>query len=310
MPYGTGMRIAFMGSPDFSVPTLRALVAAGHDVVAVYAQPPKPAGRGQALTPCPVHAAADALGLAVRTPKSLKDETEQAAFAALNLDLAVVVAYGKILPLPILNAPRMGCINGHGSLLPRWRGAAPIHRAIMAGDAETGIDIMQMKEGLDTGPTLLRATTPITVHDTTGTLHDRLSTLAAPLMVQAVAGLAAGTLTPQIQPETGATYAAKIDKSEARIDWSRDAGGVDRHIRGLSPFPGAWFEHDGTRVKVLMSAQAEGAGTPGTVLDDQLTIACGSGAVRLITLQRAGKGAMDAATFQNGFALSKGAVLA
>ncbi len=304
------MRIAFMGSPDFSVPTLRALVVAGHDVVAVYAQPPKPAGRGQALTPCPVHAAANALGLTVHTPKSLKDEGEQAAFAALNLDLAVVVAYGKILPLPILHAPRLGCINGHGSLLPRWRGAAPIHRAIMAGDLETGIDIMQMEEGLDTGPTLLRATTPITADDTTGSLHDRLSALAAPLMAQAVAGLAAGTLTPQIQPETGVTYAAKIDKAEARIDWSRDAVDVDRHIRGLSPFPGAWFEHDGIRVKVLMSATAAGTGAPGTILDDQLTIACGSGAVRLVTLQRAGKGAMDTEAFQNGFPLPVGTVLA
>ncbi|RBW53671.1 methionyl-tRNA formyltransferase [Ruegeria sp. A3M17] len=298
------MRVVFMGTPDFSVPVLDALVEAGHDIVAVYCQPPRPAGRGKKDRPTPVHARAEALGLTVRHPVSLKSSDEQDAFAALNADVAVVVAYGLILPQPVLDAPAQGCLNIHASLLPRWRGAAPIHRAIMSGDAQTGICIMQMEAGLDTGPVLMREATDIGIEETTDQLHDRLSIMGSKLIVEALHDLP--DLTPEPQPEVGVTYAAKIDKSEARIDWSRPAAEVDRQIRGLSPFPGAWTEIDGDRVKLLASRLAEGQGVPGEALDDALTVACGEGAVDLLRLQRAGKGAQDKETFLRGWPVAKG----
>lgn len=302
------MRVIFMGTPEFSVPVLDALVAAGHDILCVYCQPPRPAGRGKKPRPTPVQARARSLGLPVRHPVSLKSPEAQSEFSALNADIAVVVAYGLILPQAILEAPAHGCLNIHASLLPRWRGAAPIHRAIMAGDAETGVCIMQMQAGLDTGPVLLCQTTPIGAGDTTGTLHDRLSGIGAALIVEALARLS--TLTPQPQPEDGVTYAAKIDKSEARIDWAQPATHIDRQIRGLSPFPGAWTTLQGERVKLLASHLADGQGAPGTVLDDALddalTVACGTGAVRIMRLQRAGKGAQDAAEVLRGWAIGPG----
>ncbi|KIC12445.1 methionyl-tRNA formyltransferase [Leisingera sp. ANG-M1] len=301
------MRIIFMGTPDFSVPVLDALVEAGHEIAAVYCQPPRPAGRGKKDRPPPVHARAAALGLEVRHPVSLRGAEEQEAFAALNADVAVVVAYGLILPQPVLDAPEHGCLNIHASLLPRWRGAAPIHRAIMAGDAETGICIMQMEAGLDTGPVLLREATPIGPVETTAQLHDRLSEMGAGLIVEALTRLP--ELEPEVQPEEGVIYAEKIDKAEAQIDWTRPAAEVDRKIRGLSPFPGAWCETEGQRVKLLASRLAEGQGQPGEVLDDALTIACGEGAVQLLRLQRAGKSAQDPDVFLRGFPLPKGSRL-
>jgi len=301
------MRVIFMGTPDFSVPVLDALIDAGHDVLAVYCQPPRPAGRGKKDRPTPVHARALDLGLEVRHPVSLKGTEEQAAFAALNADVAVVVAYGLILPQAVLDAPTHGCLNIHASLLPRWRGAAPIHRAIMARDAETGICIMQMEAGLDTGPVLLRRATPIGATETTGELHDRLSTMGAEAITEALANL--DSLTPDPQPKDGVTYAEKIDKSEARVDWTHPAAEVDAHIRGLSPFPGAWTEADGQRIRLLASTLAEGQGSPGDILDDTLTVACGDGAIRLLRLQRAGKGAQDAETFLRGMALPAGSKL-
>ncbi|MGR3805284.1 MAG: methionyl-tRNA formyltransferase [Marinibacterium profundimaris] len=301
------MRVIFMGTPEFSVPVLDALAGAGHEIAAVYCQPPRPAGRGKKPRPTPVHARAEALGLKVRHPVSLKGAEEQAAFAALKADVAVVVAYGLILPQPVLDAPRHGCLNIHASLLPRWRGAAPIHRAILEGDAETGICIMQMEAGLDTGPVLLREATAIRPEETTATLHDRLSAMGAALIVTALDRL--DTLVPQPQPDEGVTYAAKIDKSEARIDWTQPAEAVDRQIRGLSPFPGAWTEIDGERVKLLASRVATGQGAPGTALDDALTIACGSGAVEILRLQRAGKGAQDRDAYLRGRPLPAGTQL-
>lgn len=298
------MRVVFMGTPEFSVPVLDALVEAGHDIAAVYCQPPRPAGRGKKDRPTPVQARAAALGLEVRHPVSLKGAEAQAEFAGLNADVAVVVAYGLILPQAVLDAPRHGCLNIHASLLPRWRGAAPIHRAIMAGDAETGVCIMQMEAGLDTGPVLLREATGITPEDTTARLHDRLSDMGARLIVEALKRL--DELTPEPQPEAGVTYASKIDKSEAAINWTRPAEEIDRQIRGLSPFPGAWTTAHGTRIKLLMSELAEGEGAPGSLLDDRITVACGSGAVRLLSLQRAGKAAQDAETFLRGMALPAG----
>ncbi len=304
------MRIIFMGTPEFSVPVLDALVAAGHEIAAVYCQPPRPAGRGKKDRPTPVHARAVELGFEVRHPISLKAAAEQEAFAALQADIAVVVAYGLILPQAVLDAPKRGCLNIHASLLPRWRGAAPIHRAIMAGDAETGICIMQMEAGLDTGPVLLREGTPIGDEETTDQLHDRLSEMGASLIVTALRHL--DGLTPEAQPIEGVTYAAKIDKGEAEIDWSQSAVEVDRKIRGLSPFPGAWVSIDGQRVKLLASKLATGAGTAGEVLDgDSLTVACGTeacgnGAVELLRLQRAGKGAQDREVFRRGFPLETG----
>ena len=300
------MRVVFMGTPDFSVPVLVALAEAGHEIAAVYCQPPRPAGRGQKDRPSPVQAQAEAMGLEVRYPVSLKTPEAQADFAALQADVAVVVAYGLLLPQPVLDAPRHGCLNIHASLLPRWRGAAPIHRAIMAGDATTGVCIMQMEAGLDTGPVLLRQETPIGVSETTAQLHDRLSDMGAAAVVQALAQL--GDLTPEPQPVEGVTYAHKIDKAEARIDWTRDAAEVDRQIRGLSPFPGAWFDLDGVRVKALGSVLDSGQGSPGTVLDSTLRVACGSGAVRLTRLQRAGKAAQDADVFQTGAQIAPGAL--
>ena len=298
------MRVIFMGTPEFSVPVLEALVDAGHEIAAVYCQPPRPAGRGKKDRPTPVHARAVELGLDVRHPVSLKTAEAQEEFAALGADVAVVVAYGLILPQVILDAPSKDCLNIHASLLPRWRGAAPIHRAIMAGDEETGICIMQMEAGLDTGPVLLREGTPIGEEETTAQLHDRLSEMGASLIVTALRHL--DGLSPDVQPEDGVTYAAKIDKAEARIDWTRPAVEVDRQIRGLSPFPGAWSEIGGQRVKVLASRLAEGQGEPGEVLDENLTVACGSGAVELLRLQRAGKGAQDREVFLRGFPVTPG----
>ncbi len=301
------MRIVFMGTPDFSVPVLDALIDAGHEIAAVYCQPPRPAGRGKKDRPTPVHARAEALGLEVRHPVSLRNDDAQAEFAALNADIGVVVAYGLILPQAILDAPTHGCLNIHASLLPRWRGAAPIHRAIMAGDAETGVCIMQMDAGLDTGDVLLRREIAIGATETTAELHDRLSTLGSTAIVDALAQLP--DLTRDPQPEEGVTYAAKIDKSEAKVDWTAPAEEVDRKIRSLSPFPGAWTEIDGQRVKLLASQLGAGQGAAGTLLDDALTVACGSGAVQLLRLQRAGKGAQDAETFLRGFSLTAGQTL-
>ncbi len=294
------MRLVFMGSPDFSVPVLEALVDAGHDIAAVYCQPPRPAGRGKKDRPGPVHARAAELGLLVRHPVSLKGADEQAAFAALNADVAVVVAYGLILPQAVLDAPKHGCLNIHASLLPRWRGAAPIHRAIMAGDAETGVCIMQMEAGLDTGPVLLREATPIGAEETTAQLHDRLSAMGARLIVQALDRLP--DLTPVPQPEDGVTYAHKINKAEAQVDWTRPAVEMDRLIRGLSPFPGAKCDMGGEQVKLLASRVVDGLGAPGQVLDG-LTITCGEGAVEILRAQRPGKRAMDSADFLRGFDL-------
>ncbi len=297
------MRIIFMGTPEFAVPTLTEIVAAGHEVVAVYTRAPKPAGRGQAERKSPVHVAAEGFGIPVMTPKSLRNEAEQIAFAAFDADVAVVVAYGLILPLPILEAPRLGCLNLHGSLLPRWRGAAPIQRAVMAGDARTGVMVMRMDEGLDTGPVGLVDEMPIGPDMTAGDVHDALMRVGADLMGRALAALERGSLTFTPQAEDGVTYAQKIDKAEARIDWSRPAAEVHNLIRGLSPFPGAWFElalnGQAVRIKALRSSLADGAGAPGTLLGG-LAIACGTGALRLVTVQREGKGPMDAASFLRG----------
>ncbi|MFN4061759.1 MAG: methionyl-tRNA formyltransferase [Paracoccus hibiscisoli] len=292
------MRVIFMGTPDFSVPALQAL-AARHEVVAVYSQPPRAAGRGQKPRPSAVQQAAEALGLPVRTPARLRDAADQADFAALQADVAVVVAYGLILPQPVLDAPRLGCLNIHASILPRWRGAAPIHRAILAGDSETGVAIMQMEAGLDTGPVLALERTPIGPEETTGTLHDRLSTMGAALITDVLDRL---PLSAVPQPEAGVTYAAKIDKAEARIDWTQTAERIDRQIRGLSPFPGAWCMVGDERVKLLSSALAQGAGAPGTVLPD-FTVACGTGAVRVTLAQRAGKRPMTPDDLLRGWAL-------
>ncbi|WP_066650924.1 MULTISPECIES: methionyl-tRNA formyltransferase [Sphingomonas] len=298
------MRIVFMGTPDFSVPVLRALVDAGHEVVASYSQPPRPAGRGKALAPTPVHAAADALCIPVRTPLTLRDPQAQADFAALGADVAVVAAYGLILPRPVLAAPRHGCINVHASLLPRWRGAAPIQRAILAGDAETGVCIMDMEAGLDTGPVRLREATPVD-GKTAGALTDQLSAMGARLMVEVLRDLAAYPPVPQ--PEDGVTYAAKIDKAEARIDWTQPAEAIERQVRAFHPTPGAWFEVAGERVKLLAAQVAVAAGAAGEVVDDTLTIACGSGtALSPTLLQRAGRGVMTSAELLRGFPIPAG----
>lgn len=314
------LRIVFMGTPAFSVPVLQALAAAGHTVAAVYSQPPRPAGRGMELTPSPVQHCAEALGLEVRTPRTLRDTDEQARFAALGADVAVVVAYGLLLPKPVLDAPRFGCLNLHGSLLPRWRGAAPIERAVMAGDAETGVEVMHMAEGLDTGPVALTARVAIGPDETSGHLRERLSVLGADLMVEALVQLEAGTLPSIPQADDGVLYAAKIQKAETRIDWSKPAIDVHNHIRGLSPAPGAWcempFGSKLERVKILAStmgtgsdASPGGAPAPGEVIDGALTIACGSGAIRLVTLQKAGGKPVDATAFTRGTALPVGAIL-
>jgi methionyl-tRNA formyltransferase len=301
------LRLIFMGTPDFSVPTLLALHAAGHDIVAVYTREPKPGGRrGLELVPTPVEREARGLGIPVLTPKSLKTPEAQAEFAAFNADAAVVVAYGMILPKAVLEAPGLGCFNVHASILPRWRGAAPINRAIMAGDKESGVTIMQMDEGLDTGAMALMERVPITADMTAGDLHDALAQLGADAMPRALAAAERGTLSLTPQPEAGVTYAAKISKDETRIDWAKPAVDVHNHVRGLSPFPGAWFELDGVRVKVLRTTLATGKGAPGTTLDDKLTIACGDGAVRLVQIQRAGAKAMPADEFLRGTAIRAG----
>jgi methionyl-tRNA formyltransferase len=294
-----------MGTPDFAVPTLAELIAQGHDIAAVYSQPPRPAGRGMALEPGPAHKFAESAKLTVRTPLSLKDVDEQAAFAGLNLDAAIVVAYGLLLPKAILDAPRLGCFNLHGSLLPRWRGAAPIQRAVMAGDAETGVMVMQMDEGLDTGPVLMAERVGIE-RKTSGELATELSRLGADLMMRALGALERGAVTPQRQAEDGVTYAKKLSKDEARIDWNRSAHDIDCHIRGLSPFPGAWTHANGERLKLLYAEPAGGSGRPGITLDDALTVACGDGAVKLIKVQRAGGKVMDADTLLKGFAVPRG----
>ncbi len=293
------MKIVFMGTPEFAVPVLDALAQA-HEILAVYTQPPRPAGRGKSDRPSPVQARAQALGLPVRHPVSLRSEDAAKDFAALQPDVAVVVAYGLILPQAVLDAPRLGCLNIHASLLPRWRGAAPIHRAILAGDAETGVCIMQMAAGLDTGPVLLRAATPIGAVETTDDLQGRLSVLGARLTGEALSRLA--ELRPQDQPTEGVTYAAKIDKAEARVDWTRPAAEVDRLIRGLSAFPGAWTMVRNERVKLLRSRLAPGAGHPGQVLGG-MVVACGTGAVEITAAQREGKRAMAPEDFLRGFAM-------
>ncbi len=307
------MRIIFMGTPEFAVPALRALHAAGHDILCVYTQPPRPAGRGKKLSPSPVQIAAEDLGLVVRSPLSLKGDDAQAQFAALGADVAVVAAYGLILPRAVLDAPPLGCLNIHASLLPRWRGAAPIHRAVMAGDAETGVTIMQMEAGLDTGPMLHKRAVPVG-RKTTGELTAELAVLGAEAMVDVLADLAA--FAPQAQDDAAATYAPKIDKAEARIAWAERAEVIERTVRGLAPFPGAWFTLGDERVKLLLAEVADGAetnadaGNPGTVLDDDFTIACGSGAIRPLRLQRAGKPVLERSEFLRGRAVLAGTVLA
>ncbi len=300
-----------MGTPEFSVPTLRALAEAGHDMAAVYTQPPRAAGRrGLEATPSPVQREAERLGITVRSPLSLKGPAEQDAFAALEADVAVVVAYGLILPRPVLEAPRLGCLNGHASLLPRWRGAAPIQRAIMAGDRQTGMMVMKMEEGLDTGPVALVEKVAIDADMTAGDLHDRLMAVGAALMAEALARLEKDGLAYSPQSADGVTYARKIDKSEARIDWNRPAAEVHNAIRGLSPFPGAWCEVPIggrlERLKLLRSTLAEGDGAPGGILDDRLTIACETGAVRLVEVQRAGARPVAAQDFLRGAKIEKG----
>lgn len=300
------LRVAFLGTPDFAVASLEALAEAGHEIVCVYSQPPRPAGRGHRERPSPVHRFADERGWPVRTPLTLRDPDEQEAFGRLNLDVAVVVAYGLILPRAILEAPRLGCINVHASLLPRWRGAAPIQRALLAGDRETGVTIMQMDEGLDTGPTLLRRAVAIEKEDTAQILHDRLAALGAEALVEALGALSRGALQPQPQEDSGATYAEKIRKEEGRLDWRLPARQLERQVRAFTPWPGAWFELEGERFKVLGAEVAEGEGAPGQVLDDELTIACGEGALRLTRLQRAGKAPMEAEALLRGFAIPPG----
>lgn len=309
------LRIIFMGTPDFAVPTLSALAEVGHEIVCVYTQPPRPGGRrGLDLTPSPVQREAERLGLEVRFPVSLKGPDEQAALAALKADVAVVVAYGLLLPKAVLAAPRLGCFNSHASLLPRWRGAAPIQRAIMAGDGETGMMVMKMDVGLDTGPVAMTERIAIEPDMTAGDLHDRLMAVGASLMVKAIAALESGTLALTEQPTDGVTYAAKIDKAETRIDWSLDAGLVHDRLRGLSPFPGAWCEATiagkPERLKLLRSTMAEGAGAPGEILDEALTVACGTGAIRLTQVQRAGGRPVSADEFLRGAKLGHGSRLA
>lgn len=309
------MRLAFMGTPEFAVPALSELLAAGHEIAAVYTRPPKPAGRGKRPQASPVHRFAETHGLPVRAPASFRNEAEQSAFAALDLDAAVVVAYGLILPKVVLEAPRLGCFNLHASLLPRWRGAAPIQRAIMAGDRRTGVQVMRMVEELDAGPILLSETVEIAETDTAGSLHDRLAGIGASLLPRALAALERGGATETPQSAEGVTYAEKISPSETRIDWRRPAVEVDRLIRGLSPFPGAWFEapcpRGAQRVKALLSRPVEGAGAPGEILEtgERLVVACGQDAVELLRLQRAGRAGQDAGAFLRGFPLDKAVII-
>jgi methionyl-tRNA formyltransferase len=300
------MRIVFMGTPEFAVPVLDALVAAGHNIVAAYSQPPRRAGRGKALTPSPVHARAEALGIEVRTPLTLRHPEAQTDFAALEADAAVVAAYGLILPRPVLDAPRLGCLNVHASLLPRWRGAAPIQRAILAGDEETGVGIMQMEAGLDTGPVRLEGRTPID-GKTAGELTAELSSMGARLMVEVLGSPDAHLPVPQ--PEAGITYAPKVDKAEARLDFTRNAIEVERQVRAFNPAPGAFFEFGGERIRVYSAEVVGGSGIPGSVLDGALTIACGEGAIRPLLVQRAGRGVMTADELLRGFAIPAGTQL-
>jgi methionyl-tRNA formyltransferase len=300
------LRLVFMGSAGFSVPTLRALLEAGHQVVAVYTQPPRPAGRGHRERLSPVHVFAAERGLEVRTPASLKGAETQRAFAALSTDAAVVAAYGLILPAPALAAPRLGCLNVHASLLPRWRGAAPIQRAILAGDLETGVTIMQMDEGLDTGSILSVGKVPIAADTTAESLRDVLAEMGARLMVEALDGVVAGTLTARPQPETGATYARKLERDEGRLDWTRPAEELERTVRALNPWPGVWFEYRGERIRVLAAEVAEAVAESGTVVDGRLTIACSEGGLRPLRVQRAGKAPVDTDAFLRGFALPEG----
>jgi methionyl-tRNA formyltransferase len=304
------LRVVFMGTPDFSVPVLDAVTEAGHTVVAAYTRAPKPAGRGMELRRSPVHVRADQLGIPVLTPKTLRSEEAQAAFAGHDADVAVVVAYGLILPKPVLDSPRHCCLNLHASLLPRWRGAAPINRAVMAGDAQTGVMVMKMEEGLDTGPVALTARLPIGPDMTAGQLHDALSPLGAALMAEALGKIEDGSLAFTPQAEDGVTYASKITNEETRVDWAADGGAVHDHVRGLSPFPGAWFAADlgkgEERVKLIRTERAEGSGAPGTLLSADGIVACGSGAVRLVTVQRAGSKAMAFADFARGARLAPG----
>lgn len=297
------MRLVFLGTPDFAATALAALLDAGHEVACVYSQPPRPAGRGLKERPSPVHELALSKGIEVRTPASLKSPEEQQRFTELKADAAVVVAYSLLLPKSVLTAPRFGCFNIHASLLPRWRGAAPIQRAIMAGDTETGVTIMRMDEGLDTGPMMKRVSCPITDETTASSLHDELAKLGAAAMLDV---LKQPDIAGEPQPTEGATYATKISKAEAHIDFARPERAVLRHVHGLSPFPGAWFEINGARIKALRCEIANGQGKPGTALDDQLTIACGEGAVRLFEVQREGKGPMEAEAFLRGFAIPAG----
>ncbi len=300
------MRVIFMGTPEFAVPTLTALAEAGHEIAAAYSQPPRPAGRGKKLQPSPVQLAAEALGIPVFTPVSLKSAEEQAAFAALEADVAVVAAYGLILPQAILDAPRLGCLNVHGSLLPRWRGAAPVQRAILAGDAMTGVTIMQMERGLDTGPMLALGAMPVG-WQTAGELTAEIADLGARLMIEVLADISA--FTPIPQPEEGVTYAHKIDKAESRLDFTQSAEQVERQVRAFAPAPGAFFELEGERYRVLEADVVEGSGAPGTTLDDALTIACGEGAIRPLIVQRAGKPAMETAALLRGRAIAAGTPL-
>jgi len=299
------LRLAFMGTPDFAVPTLAELLAQGHDITCVYSQPPRPKGRGMALEPTPVHQFAQKAGLPVRHPASLKGEADQVEFAALDLDAAIVVAYGLLLPKAILDAPKLGCFNLHGSLLPRWRGAAPIQRAVMAGDEETGVMVMQMEEGLDTGPVLMAERVKVG-RKTSGELTTELSRLGADLMVRALGALERGAVTPQPQSQDGVTYAKKITKDEARIDWNKSAAEIDARVRGLAPWPGAFTEVKGERLKILSATPVKDRGDAGEVITDDLTVACGEGALKLLKVQRAGKGVMDARELLKGFALPPG----
>jgi methionyl-tRNA formyltransferase len=303
------MKLAFMGTPDFAVPTLEALAHAGHEIAAVYTQPPRPAGRGKKEQKSSVHKAAERLGLDVRTPVSMKSEQELQYFADLDLDCAVVVAFGQILPQSVLGAARLGCLNVHASLLPRWRGAAPIHRALMAGDHQTGVCIMQMEAGLDTGPVLLESRTDIEASDTTASLHDRLAVMGASLINLALEGLNAGSLTPRTQPEAGVTYARKIDKAEAELDWGKPAHDIELQVRGLCPFPGAWTLISGERVKILAGHVLESDSVspqPGVLISDTLIIQCGRGTYQIDRAQRPGKAAMDRETLLRGFSVDQG----
>ncbi len=300
------MRVVFMGTPDFAVPALHALAEAGHAVIAVYCQPPRPAGRGQSVRPCPVQRAAEAMGIPVRTPARLRTDAEaQAAFADLQADVAVVAAYGLILPRAMLDAPRLGCLNIHASLLPRWRGAGPIQAAILAGDSETGVTIMQMEAGLDTGPMLLREAVAITPTTTAATLHDVLAEMGGRLIVRALAEHP----KPAPQPEAGVTYAPKLEREHGRLDWAADSASLDRRIRAFDPWPGTFTILDGAVLKVLAAVPVDAAGAPGSVLDNALTVACGSGALRLTRVQAPGRAAMDAAAFLRGRAVPVGTVL-